>query len=231
METDADGPEVISAATMSAGTVGTATAGAPAKPRGRPRDPLIEDAVLRATRYRLAVDGYTRMTIGDIAADAGVTRPTVYRRWPSKHDLVVDALDYGFRTDQAANPPLHLDTLPPRDALIEAVRRLNPRAHNPNGIMLVGNVLAEAAHNPALLEMVRIHALQPRQQQFIATLRALQDRGALRAELNLDTLADLCTGSYLSAFLRTGDDAGDLPARIVETLWPTISTAPPIGTP
>jgi AcrR family transcriptional regulator len=200
----------------------TATAGAPVKPRGRPRDPLIEDAVLRATRHRLAVDGYTRMTIGDIAADAGVTRPTVYRRWPRKHDLVVDALDYAFRAEQAANPPLDLDAMSPRDALSEAVRRLNPRAHNPTGIMLVGNVLAEAAHNPALLELVRVHALQPRQQQFIATLRALQDRGALSPELDLDILADLCTGSYLSAFLRTGGDTDDLPTRIVDTLWPTI---------
>lgn len=214
METGTDSPEVSS----------TATTGAPVKPRGRPRDPLIEDAVLRAARHRLAVDGYTRMTIGDIAADAGVTRPTVYRRWPCKHDLVVDALDYAFRAEQAANPPLDLDTMSPRDALIEAVRRLNPRAHNTAGIMLVGNVLAEATHNPGLLELVRVHALQPRQQQFIATLQALQERGALRPELNLDILADLCTGGYLSAFLRTGDDTDDLPTRIVDTLWPTISS-------
>lgn len=208
----------------SSAATSTATTGTPAKPRGRPRDPLIEDAILRATRHRLAVDGYTRMTIGDIAADAGVTRPTVYRRWPTKHDLVIDALDYGFRAEQAANPPLDLDTMVPRDALIEAVRRLNPRAHNPTGIMLIGHVLAEAAHNPGLLELVRIHALQPRQQQFIATLRALQDRGTLRPELNLNILADLCTGSYLAAFLRTGDDPDDLPTRIVDTLWPTISS-------
>jgi AcrR family transcriptional regulator len=168
------------------------------------------------------------MTIGDIAADAGVTRPTVYRRWPTKHELVVDALDYGFRAEQAANPPLDLDTMSPRDALIEAVRRLNPQAHNPTGIMLIGHVLAEAAHNPGLLELVRVHAVHPRQQQFITTLRALQDRGTLRPDLNLDIIADLCTGGYVSAFLRTGDDADDLPPRIVDTLWPTIREA---GTP
>lgn len=214
METDTDSPKGTS----------TATTGTPVKPRGRPRDPLIEDAVLHATRHRLAVDGYSRMTIGDIAADAGVTRPTVYRRWPSKHDLVVDALDCAFRAEQAANPPLDLDTMVPRDALIEAVRRLNPRSHNIIGIMLIGNVLAEAAHNPGLLELVRIHALQPRQQQFIAILRALQDCGTLRPELNLDILADLCFGGYLAAFLRTGDDTDDFPARVVDALWPTISS-------
>jgi AcrR family transcriptional regulator len=220
MGTDTDSTDVSSTKVTS-----TATAGVPAKPRGRPRDPLIEDAILRATRHRLAVDGYTRMTIGDIAADAGVTRPTVYRRWPTKHDLVVDALDYGFRAEQATNPPLDLDTMSPRDALIEAVRRLNPRAHHPTGIMLIGHMLAEAAHNPGLLELVRVHAVHPRQQQFIATFRALQDRGTLRPDLNLDIIADLCTGSYIAAFLRTGDDADNLPPRIVDTLWPTIKAS------
>jgi hypothetical protein len=111
----------------------------------------------------------------------------------------------------------------PRDALIEAVRRLNPRAHNTTGIMLFGHMLAEAAHNPTLLELFRTHALQPRQHQLITTLQALQDRGTLRPDLNLDIIADLCTGSYVSAFLCTGDDADDLPHHIVDTLWPTIS--------
>jgi AcrR family transcriptional regulator len=212
MRTGTDSPDVTS----------TATTGAPAKPRGRPRDPLIEDAILRATRHRLAVDGYTRMTIADVATDAGVTRPTVYRRWPTKQELVIDALDYALRAEQAANPPLDLDTMSPRDALIEAVRRLNPRTHNTTGIMLFGHMLAEAAHNPTLLEMFRTHALQPRQHQLTTTLQALQDRGTLRPDLNLDVIADLCTGGYLSAFLRTGDDADDLPIRIVDTLWPTI---------
>lgn len=41
------------------------------------------------------LDGYSPMTIGDIVADANVTRPTLYRRWKNKLDLVVDALDYG----------------------------------------------------------------------------------------------------------------------------------------
>jgi AcrR family transcriptional regulator len=64
---------------------------------GRPRDPAIDEAIIVATRARLVRDGYSRMTLGDIAADAGVSRPTLYRRWGSKFELVTDALDYGFR--------------------------------------------------------------------------------------------------------------------------------------
>ena len=64
---------------------------------GRPRDPALDEAIILATRARLIRDGYSRMTLGDIAADAGVSRPTLYRRWDTKLDLVTDALDYGFR--------------------------------------------------------------------------------------------------------------------------------------
>ena len=59
-------------------------------PGGRPRDAALDEAIILATRERLVRDGYSRMTIGDIAADANVSRPTLYRRWATKFDLVVD---------------------------------------------------------------------------------------------------------------------------------------------
>jgi AcrR family transcriptional regulator len=200
-------------------------AGAPKKQRGRPRDPLIEEAILRAARRRLAVDGYSRMTIGDVAADAGVTRPTVYRRWESKHDLIVDALDHAFRAEQAAAPPVDLDRLTARQAVTEAVRRLDLRTPDRTGIMLVGHVMAEAEHNPELLETVRTHAVWPRRRLLLDTLRALQERGELRPGLDVDAVADMCIGSYYAAFIRGGED-DDLPARVVDTLWPAIAARP-----
>src|SRR3954469_22682493 len=90
---------------------------------GRPRDPALDEAIILATRDRLVRDGYSRMTIGDIAADAKVSRPTLYRRWSTKFDLVVDALDYGFRK-QHDMYKLDLSRMQPREALVEAVRRL-----------------------------------------------------------------------------------------------------------
>jgi AcrR family transcriptional regulator len=195
---------------------------APKKQRGRPRDPLIEEAILRAARRRLTVDGYSRMTIGDVAADAGVTRPTVYRRWQSKLDLIVDALDHAFRTEQAETRPVDLERLTAREAVIEVVRRLDLRAPEKTGFTLVGHVLAEAEHNPELLEMVRIHAVWPRRRLLLDTLRALQERGDLRSDLDLDAVADMWLGSYYSAFIRGGED-GDLPTRVVDTLWPAIA--------
>ena len=46
---------------------------------------------MAATRKLLATDGYDQMSIESIAKEAGVSRPTIYRRWPSKAHVVFDA--------------------------------------------------------------------------------------------------------------------------------------------
>ena len=63
----------------------------PALP-GRPRDPAIDDAILDATRSLLREVGYQQLSFETVARRAGVTRPTIYRRWPSKMHLVHEAV-------------------------------------------------------------------------------------------------------------------------------------------
>lgn len=59
---------------------------------GRQRDPDIDAAVRTATLQLLREVGYADLSIGQIAKRAGVYRPAIYRRWPSKQDLVTDVL-------------------------------------------------------------------------------------------------------------------------------------------
>jgi AcrR family transcriptional regulator len=65
---------------------------APKRPRGRPRDANVEPAVQGATLALLAEVGYDRLSIEAVAARAGVAKTTVYRRWPGKPELVLDAM-------------------------------------------------------------------------------------------------------------------------------------------
>ena len=74
--------------------------------KGRPRDTRIDDAVLRATVELLEEIGYTRLTIPVVAARAGATPPAVYRRWPTKIELVYEAV---FPTPPSAELPLEGD--------------------------------------------------------------------------------------------------------------------------
>src|SRR6266516_4512158 len=64
----------------------------PAKGPGRPRSERAHEAILNATLDLLLEEGFTRMSIEAVASRAGVGKATIYRRWPSKADLVVEAV-------------------------------------------------------------------------------------------------------------------------------------------
>lgn len=199
----------------------TEPADAGSRPGGRPRDAALDEAIIQAARKRLATDGYALMTIGDIAADAKVTRPTLYRRWSSKFELVVDALDYGFRK-QRDMYTVDLSRMGPREAFVEAVRRLDPAYFNPDAMVLMGNFAGEAIRTPELLEILRERAVEPRVSLVENVLAQLQDRGAVRAGIDRHTIATMCFGSYFAAFYR-GEGRTEIPEAVVSVLWPVIA--------
>ena len=84
---------------------------------GRPRDPAADRAILDATLHLLAEQGYQAMSIEGVAAASGVSRPTVYRRYASKADLVAAAL-----AGLPSGPEVELPASA-RPALLELERR------------------------------------------------------------------------------------------------------------
>src|SRR3954463_11237296 len=68
---------------------------------GRPRDPS-RDGVIRAAILRLLADvGYGALTMDAVASEAGVGKATIYRRWRTKQDLVVDTISELNRAEAA----------------------------------------------------------------------------------------------------------------------------------
>ena len=193
------------------------------RPGGRPRDAALDEAIILATRDRLVRDGYSLMTIGDIATDAKVSRPTLYRRWSTKFELVVDALDYGFRK-QRDSYAVDLSNLAPREAFTEAVRRLDPTYFNPDAMVLMGNFAGEAIRTPELLGILREHAVEPRVTLVENVLTQLQEGGAVQDGIDKHTIATMCFGSYFAAFYR-GESRDEIPEAVVSVLWPAIATA------
>jgi AcrR family transcriptional regulator len=60
---------------------------------GRPRDPSRDAAIKAAVLHLLGAAGYNGLTMDAVAASAGVSKATIYRRWPSKTDLLIDLID------------------------------------------------------------------------------------------------------------------------------------------
>jgi hypothetical protein len=144
--------------------------------------------------------------------------------WPHKFDLVVDALDYGFRAQKDSYPIEPLGRLPAVEALTEAVRRVDPAYFNPDAMVLMGNFMGEAMRTPELLAILKDRAVEPRLELVEQVVRVLQDRGEVRDDVDTHTISTLCFGSYYAAFLRGDTDREDIATRVVATLWPSIRT-------
>ncbi|MDT7581517.1 MAG: hypothetical protein QOK35_2781, partial [Pseudonocardiales bacterium] len=121
------------------------SATAPA-PRGRPRRAELDDAILDACFAVLSAVGYAGMSIDAVARRAGVTRPTIYRRWPGKQELVIAALSRA----QAGIVDLP-DTGDVRHDLVAQLRSLRQTLTRPHGMAVIGSMLAEEHTAPALL--------------------------------------------------------------------------------
>src|SRR5436190_10124893 len=64
---------------------------APERPRGRPRSAIADQAIRDAAVELFAERGFEGVSVEDVAERAGVSRATIYRRYPSKVDLIVEA--------------------------------------------------------------------------------------------------------------------------------------------
>jgi AcrR family transcriptional regulator len=111
---------------------------------GRPRDPRIDDAVLRATVELLAETGYPGLSVSAIAERAGTSKPAIYRRWPSKAHLVHEAV---FPIGAATTIP-NTGSLP--EDLREMVRRTTAFLTTPAARSALPGLVGEMASDPTL---------------------------------------------------------------------------------
>src|SRR5262245_54231629 len=121
-----------------------ATEAAPDGPRrpGRPRDARNDQAILDATLSILRERGYGALTIDGVAAAAGVGRPTVYRRWPSKPALVVAA---HVQSARLALPVVDTGSL--RGDLIAVQRHQVDLMSSPDNRRVTAGLIADLAND------------------------------------------------------------------------------------
>ncbi|OBB09397.1 TetR family transcriptional regulator, partial [Mycobacteriaceae bacterium 1482268.1] len=111
---------------------------------GRPRDPRIDDSVLRATVELLGTSGYADLSVDAIAKKAGTSKPAIYRRWASKAHLVHEAVfPISETTELVATRSLNGDVR-------EMVRRTASVLTTPAARAALPGLLAEMATDPAL---------------------------------------------------------------------------------
>jgi AcrR family transcriptional regulator len=138
----------------------------------------------------LAECGLAAMSIEEVAARAGVGKTTVYRRWPSKGLLALDA----FVTSFGAQQPLP-DTGTLRGDLAAALQAwVHAVTRTPAGRMLTG-LIAEAQHDPELRGAWRDRVLEPLRVQHRVMLDRAIARGEIASTVDREVVLDLLFGA------------------------------------
>ena len=175
-------------------TLDTTTDGAQ---RGRPRSQQAHRAILAAAGELLLARGLSAVSMDTVAERAGVSKATIYRWWPTKETLALDAL----YTEWAAARPSPRDTGSLRGDLLSLMRPwAKLAASRPYG-RVVAALLAEAHSDPVFATEYRHRVLEPRREQARAIVGRAIERGEIPSNTKIDVALDLLFGALYHRLL------------------------------
>lgn len=177
---------------------------------GRPRAPATDERILEAALRLMAQGGYVRMSMDAVAAEAGVTKPTVYRRYSGKMQLALAAI-IAF-CDKA--PPIYTGLT--RSDLVNQMVHFRRALDRPHGMAMLGTMLAEEHDTPDLLANFREYLVYPRRRAVRLILERARANGELRDSADLDLVANMLIGAYYAQYLAGEPFADDWAEQIVD---------------
>jgi len=158
---------------------------------GRPRSEHADRAIITAALEEFAESGPDGVGIERVAARAGVGKATIYRRWPGKEDLLLDALG-------ALRIPLPQPKGESvRDDLVALLEALRTQAADPRLVRQFALLMGEGDRYPRLLERYVEAVVEPRREMLRAVLRRGVATGELREGTSVELAVDLLTGAVL----------------------------------
>jgi AcrR family transcriptional regulator len=170
---------------------------AEAPQRGRPRSERARKAILEAAAELLLARGLSAVSMDAVAERAGVSKATIYRWWPTKETLALDAL----YTEWAAAHSQTRDTGSLRGDLLSMLRPWARRAGSRPYGRVVAALLTEAQTDPVFGAEYRQRFLEPRREQVREIFRRAIERGEIPAGTKVEVALDLLYGSMYHRLL------------------------------
>jgi AcrR family transcriptional regulator len=175
--------------------------------------------ILQATLEILAEIGYERMTTDMVATRARASKATLYRRWPSKAELVTEAVGLlGYEIDA-----IPTDTGSLIGDLAE-IRRINGGPPPTGDLRIMAGVLSMLPGDSELAAVVRRRVVLPRTENLNIVLRRAQARGEIAADRDVDMLATVVLAMMTYRLVVTGEpiDQTFISSVLNEILLPAI---------
>jgi AcrR family transcriptional regulator len=165
---------------------------------GRPRNPVVDQAIVRAALELFIEHGVAGASIEKIAKRAGVAKTSIYRRWSSREALLAQAIEVardatGYTIDL-------MDRTAPHDfvrLLVDACEIIA----RPDIRKLMARLIGSVPDYPRLMEVYRDTYYLPRRLALLRALERVQAAGLLTPDIDLETLADMLIGALMYRLL------------------------------
>ncbi|AUT00008.1 TetR family transcriptional regulator [Nostoc sp. CENA543] len=167
----------------------------PKKSQGRPRSTQAHQAILQATLELLAEVGFDAMSIDAIATRAGVGKPTIYRRYAGKEELVADAIESARQDVVIPNTGNLWNDI---DELIQNAAQITL---SPLGRKTVAMIISSASNNSQFAQIYWTKYLQPRREAFAVVLERAKARDEVASDLDPGLVFDTMSGIMLYALI------------------------------
>jgi AcrR family transcriptional regulator len=177
---------------------------------GRPRDLRASSAIIAAARRQLNELGYARMSMESVAAEAGVSRATCYRRYRDKADLVTSAIA----------PVPSLGDLPITDfrlAVVEFLERLEQRLGGECFEVLA--TLLAAREDPRAIALHRERTIVPRWNYLLEVLQQARTAGELATDADCELAVEMLIGSVFARLISGITALPGWSERAVASVW------------
>lgn len=158
---------------------------------GRPRDARVDGQIVAAALEVLADEGFDGFSVEEVVVRSGVAKTTIYRRYPSREDLIRGSLerlndDLASRTEAGTT----------RERLVHILDGIRQARGTIRGRVLM-RAAAEGVSDPDLAALVHERVLEPRREALRQVLRDGMARGDIRAGIDLDAAVPLLVGPML----------------------------------
>jgi len=180
----------------------TAPSCAPQAPTRR-RGETLEHAIFDAVLDQLQAVGYVGLTMEGVAARARTGKAALYRRWPRKEDLVVDALEHALPSP--TDLPDHGDV---RDDLLDLLRRMTAMLNSPAGCALQC-LMSETERDESFARLLHERVKEPRKRMFLDLLARGAARGQVRPAAANQLVAEVGPALVMQRFLADGAPVPD----------------------
>jgi AcrR family transcriptional regulator len=179
---------------------------------GRPRSQQADQAILSAALDLFAECGPDSLCIEQVAAKAGVGKATIYRRWPGKEEMLVDALaGVGTQLPEPQGKSVRADLI----ALLSAICR---QAADPRRARLFALLQGEGRRYPRLMATYLATVVKPQRELVRSVLRRGIATGELRENTDVEAASFLLDGAVLQSMYGPGPTDARYARRVVEEL-------------